>query len=634
MRLAFAFLFVLCCSLPVETLQAAPPAESLLPSTTKAFISVPDVDVLLEHWDATDLGKLADDPLMKPFVDDLKRQLREKFSATGKELGLTWEELRGVHGGEVAAALIQPKGDRAAHAFAIVCDVTGHDAEAQALLAKVSTNLQREGARLTTQQAGGVAISVFTLPKKEKRPAGRQAVLALAHNTLVASDNVQEVVDLLARLQGPSSNSLQQAPAFQITHERVAREAGDVQPHVRWFIEPFGLGDVMRAADTEQKRRGVDYLKIFREEGFDSVQGIGGYVQLKTAEYEFLHHTFVYAGVPAGSQQLVNAANFRESARMLDFPNASLARPTWLPRELANTLTFNWKVKESFEYSKTLINAVADDPIFDDVIEGFRNDLQIDVRKDVIAHLGNQITFATDYRLPITPDSERVMVSFELTNPEAMAAALNKAMARDPDVRKIPYGPYVIWEILDPTDTTPTTTITLKIDGPEFGPLDGVLQEEEPEEKPAFPNSAITVAYGRLIWVSQVDYAKDLLAERPETESLVACADYQAVNAALEKLGAGQDSFRYFARADEALRPTYELMRQGKMPEAKTLLGRALNRIFVDEDDKLLRKQEIDAQKLPDYQIVRRHLGPSGIYARTEQNGWLVVGCGLSKRAE
>jgi hypothetical protein len=159
-------------------------------------------------------------------------------------------------------------------------------------------------------------------------------------------------------------------------------------------------------------------------------------------------------------------------------------------------------------------------------------------------------------------------------------------------------------------------------------------QAEDDEDRPAFPNSAVMVAYGRLIWTSQVDFAKDLLSPRQPAETLIASADFQAVQAALEKLGAGEDSFRYFSRSDEALRPTYELMRQGKMPEAKTMLGRALNRLFTDEEDKLLRKQEIDAQKLPDYQVVRRHLGPGGVYVRTEQNGWLAVGCGLSKRAE
>jgi hypothetical protein len=492
---------------------------------------------------------------------------------------------------------------------------------------------------MTPQNVAGAAVSVFALPKKEGQPADRKAVLAIARDVLIVSDHVQETADLIARLQTPSQGTLEQVSAFRFAMDRVSREAGNVQPHLRWFAEPFGLADVLRSSQPE-RRKGIDYLKIFREQGFDAIQGAGGYVQMNTDEHEFLHHTFVYVPTQNPSQ-LVNAANFKEAARMLDFPNARLKTPEWLPRELATSVTYSWKMKESFEHSKTLINAIAEDPIFEDVIQSFRDDPegpQIDLRKDLVAHLGEQITIASDYRLPITPESERLMVAIELTNPQAVATAVNKAMARDPDVRKIQFGEHIIWEILDPTGDEPTV-ITLKIDGPGFGAFGNdlhtaSLRQDEEEEKPVFPNSAVTVAFGRLIWTSHVDFAKDLLTARQPSETLVASADFQAVNAALDKLGAGEDSFRYFSRSDEALRPTYELMRQGKMPEARTMLGRILNRLFQDEDDELLRKQEIDAQKLPDYQIVRRHLGPGGVYVRTEANGWLAVGCGLNKRAE
>ena len=62
--------------------------------------------------------------------------------------------------------------------------------------------------------------------------------------------------------------------------------------------------------------------------------------------------------------------------------------------------------------------------------------------------------------------------------------------------------------------------------------------------------------------------------------------------------------------------------------------GEEVTHFFAEEDDKLLRKQQINAQNLPDYQVVRRHLGPGGLFIRTEPNGWLAVGVGLSKHPE
>ena len=102
------------------------------------------------------------------------------------------------------------------------------------------------------------------------------------------------------------------------------------------------------------------------------------------------------------------------------------------------------------------------------------------------------------------------------------------------------------------------------------------------------------------------------------------------VTADLEELGAGSDSLRNFARVDEQIRSTYELIQQGKMPESETLVGKFLNWFFGAEDDEV-REQEIDGSKLPDYQIVRRYLGPAGLYVQTEEDGWFVAGTLLPK---
>jgi hypothetical protein len=89
-------------------------------------------------------------------------------------------------------------------------------------------------------------------------------------------------------------------------------------------------------------------------------------------------------------------------------------------------------------------------------------------------------------------------------------------------------------------------------------------------------------------------------------------------------------------RTDEAYRPVYELLRQGKMPESETLLGRLLNRLLTppeDEDEGILREQKIDGRQLPDFEMVRRYFSPSGTIVRTSEDGWFIVGATLSKLA-
>jgi len=98
----------------------------------------------------------------------------------------------------------------------------------------------------------------------------------------------------------------------------------------------------------------------------------------------------------------------------------------------------------------------------------------------------------------------------------------------------------------------------------------------------------------------------------------------------------GSNSVKSFVRTDEAFRPVYELLRQGKMPESETLLGRLLNRLMTqpdDEDEDILRQQKIDGRQLPAFEMVRRYFGPAGTIIRSEEDGWFVVGASLSKLA-
>jgi hypothetical protein len=62
------------------------------------------------------------------------------------------------------------------------------------------------------------------------------------------------------------------------------------------------------------------------------------------------------------------------------------------------------------------------------------------------------------------------------------------------------------------------------------------------------------------------------------------------------------------------------------------MLGMMLNRYLApDLEEDELREQQIDGSKLPDFEVCRRYLGPSGMLGTADQNGWYVSGFVLSK---
>lgn len=233
----------------------------------------------------------------------------------------------------------------------------------------------------------------------------------------------------------------------------------------------------------------------------------------------------------------------------------------------------------------------------------------------------------TDCRLPVTTKSERLLVGIEVTNEALVSKAINKIMESDPNAHKHEIGGHVVWEIVN--DDESIEVETLMIEGSEFVSKEETQEEEDDEEKPIIPNSAVTVANGQLIIASHIDYIKQILTE--ERPPLAKAADYESVTTALSSLGADADSFRMFTRTNEAYRATFELIRQGKMPEAETLMGKLLNKMLGPDEEGVLREQEIDGAKLPEFELVEKYLGAAGAYVRSQDDGWLIIGCLLKK---
>lgn len=626
-----AFLLVLLTMIalvsPTTPTFAARPSEGLLPSTTKGYISVPDVELLRQSWELTQLGLLTQDPLMKPFMDDLRELIKSRLDKSQVQLSLKLDDLKDVYGGEVCFAVDQPNNDPKQHALAVVVDITGKRQEAAKLLDKVASNMAAKGATKTVENLQGVPVTTYTLPKKRGETIGQRVFYFLRDDRLVATDHEVTVKAILARFAGRATDSLESLPAFKQAMSRCQQAPDVVTPQVRWFVEPFGYAQTSRAASVVRRKRGTDMLKVLSKQGFTAVQGIGGHVVFAAPGKEVLHKTFIYA--PAVNK---TGDKYKLAMRMMNFPKSEKLVPQdWTLRNLASYLTFNWKMREAFESLQSLVDEIAGAPIFEDVIASLERDPtgpRIKVREGFINHLGERATFLTSYRLPVTPQCERWLFAVEVTNPAEVAKTLEKVMKIDVEqdlAKRWLIGKQVVWEVLDPEEKEAVKKP--KGTGSGLNSKKKDEDEERDEVNPLFKHAALTVVNGHLLIASHIDFLQELL-NRPTTESSLAKeADYLAVHEALAKIGAGKNSFRYFARTDKAYHPTYELIRQGKMPEAETLFGALLNRWFAPDEEGVIREQQIDGKKLPDYAKVRSYFGPAGLFVDTEDDGWFIAGC-------
>ncbi len=153
---------------------------------------------------------------------------------------------------------------------------------------------------------------------------------------------------------------------------------------------------------------------------------------------------------------------------------------------------------------------------------------------------------------------------------------------------------------------------------------------EENAERAILPNQAMTVAFGHLLVSSHIDYLEYILKQGTGKPNVTRTLEYQLVDKALGQFGVQTRAATAYSRTDATYRPTYELMRQGKMPQSETMFGRVLNTV-LGQGQKGFRKQEIEGAKLPEFDYVRRYLRPAGTVVVSEEQGWFIKGFLLGK---
>lgn len=626
---------------PPRLSAAAPSMDTLLPKTTVGFVSATNSIRLAEQWNKTQLGKLMTDPVMKPFAEDFRVQMQSQWSVLADRLGIQFDDLRGVSTGEASLALLEPEPGTAA--TSLLLDVTGNVAKAKALLAKARANLKGSGAKETIQTIRGISVYVYAvpLPQDQQVAAGKggataaaavgQTVYFLTDNLFGACDNLAVTQDILARLvNGNQAGSLSQVEGYRMVMKRCAADASDRLPSIRWFIHPLGYAEASRAATAPEKRRkGKTIIEIMRNQGYAAFKGIGGYVDVSTDGYQILHSTAVYAPPP-----------YKESMKMFVFPNGKDFTPQpWVGRDVATYFTVYVDILNAFDNFGPLYDEIINEKgVWKQTLEGMATDPsgpQIDLRKELIANLGQRVTMVTDYNLPITTTSERLLWAIETKDEAAVAKAIEKCVKNDPTIHKVLIAGHVVWEIVEEEDAN---VPILKVDVPSLTPKkdDGKSKsdEKDDQEKEAhfLPHGAITVAHGQLFIASHIDFLAKTLKPIDANSRLATQLEFQQVwNVTFSKFGLKQQASRGFSWTDRALQPTYELIRQGKMPQSESLLGRTLNSLATPGKNGSPRHQRIDGSKLPDFDVVRKALGPSTAAMTSEENGLFTKGALMTK---
>jgi len=601
--------------------QAPPPTAQLAAKDTLFYLTIPKMPELDEKWGKTQLSELLKDPLMKPFSDHVQKVIEDEWTKTRAKVGIKLDDLRKLPSGEVA--MIVGANQLGHSTTTILADVTGRIPHANNVLAKLGAALVKEGAIQKQTVILGEQVQLYELPPNKQNPQPGIALHFFKDNWLVLSSDIPATASVLNRWGGANADqSLSVDPIYQDVMQRCEQDRQAAQhpaADVRWFLRPLETWHALRLDDPEwpkireeQKKNGEpDLIEVAKKAGFKDLAAIGGYNHTGLGKFDQFYRIAVHAPAP-----------HKAAMKMLDFQNvpANQLHPLdWVPETVSTCSVFHWNTLEVFDGFGALFSEYMDEEnAWADMIEQMRMDPKgpkIDIRKDLAALLDQKGTLISDYVEPITPSSRRSLVAIQTPNPKLLTDNVKKSLQKDKAAKLRIFNGIELWELQDKNQP--------RVPGIKGGPGPNAPKVGKANKAMKNPPGAVCVAFGHLMIATHVELLEKVLRQGGNNNPLNQNLDYVLVQRNLDPLAGPDSALRSFSRSADAMRPTYELIVQGKLMQDESLVGMVLRFLIHQEDQQ---PQKINGALLPPFQVVRRYLKPGGMAGQVQPQGFLIIG--------
>lgn len=625
---------------------AGEPAAKMFPDTTQGLVSLPSTPRFTDHWNKTQLGKLASDEILKDFWATQRAEIEKRISDAGWQLSLKVEDLQDVATGQTSVGWILRDGAKP-YSIALVVDIAPDATQAKSILDKVSKNMEARHATKSEWEHDGAKVTKFLVPTATDEKKMVESHYVIAGGQLIAADDSDTIKEFLAAQSGTKQNALANSELYKKAQDKVhPGDKPEDAPEIEYFVRPIELAKLLRSVSTKPKKNNQqDVLVVLDTLGFGAIRCVAGNLQVSEEGFDLFHHGFAILEQPVS-----------DAVKILDFPNtSSLIPPSWLNADSASVVGLSWNLKDAFPNFKHVVDAYAGEGIFENVIEGFRDDPQgpqVDVYKEVLPYLSSELFVVSEVvRLPgesdkssseITPNSKRSLVALKLNDPDnKLEAVVQRYGQNEPNGEQIDYQGYRIWSIKN--DEAEDETLTIDLAPP---PKSGAKtpssnaaskqQEEEDEElddKPILDQWAICVIDGYFVFGSDAELIKETIRRVKEAgeNKLFQQSDVKRAKDIIESIAGDSMSVMQINRSDRSFEMQYELFREGKLNASRSVLALVLDRLLDPHHKNKDKEQKLKGDKLPEFEKIRHYFMPSGGVVRTEDDGWSVQSFVLGK---
>ncbi|MFM8175151.1 MAG: hypothetical protein ACKN81_16530, partial [Pirellulaceae bacterium] len=507
------------------------------------------------------------------------------------------------------------------YSVALIVDIEGREEAKNKLLERVHEELIQRKALREDRKVGELNLIRYELPKQPGESQVIETFYGQINQQLWVADDLQTITEMLRRLQQPDGNDLATTPAFQKTNAQLETLQG--QWDFNYFVRPIGLAKVLRTISRKPVSKQSDLLKALENQGFGHLEAVAGRASIKRDSFDLLHEAFILAPQP-----------LPKTVQVLDFPNNTPAEvPAWVSQTTASFMAVSWNLKDAFWKVEGLVDEVAGkEGTFSKVIEQIQKDPlgpQVDIRQELMPYLTDEIYAMGDCVEPITPDSKRSMIAIRIREADKLSVSVDKVMRDEPDAEMVDFQGHKLWRVARKDDQQLDILID---DG--FGEFNTGKDKEEvdesaqEEEEPWLSNWAIAVYGDFLFFSSHAEMIQEAITHLDSSQpqgTLAAEQDFARAKQAIAMLSDGKPSAMWqINRTDRSFQMQYELFRQDKLPESRSMLATLADRLLRSKTEKRDKTQRVKGDLLPAYEVVRKYLLPSGVVVQTEDQGWSI----------
>jgi hypothetical protein len=382
--------------------------------------------------------------------------------------------------------------------------------------------------------------------------------------------DLESVKDVIAHAGG-RDNSLATSESFASTVKKLGADS-----QILWYVD---LNKILKLI-PKLGARGNNPDAFQQFETFSQVLGINGLkaaagtYSLNTSGFDIVSKIYVLAPQP-----LVGLL------KLFPMPKVNLRPEPWVPATVASYQTISWDLDTAFTNLNDLANMFQPGALnaLEQQIVGPNGGEPLNFKKDIFDPLGDRITIISDFKKPITEDSQRALMGIALEDAEGFQATLTK--------------------LINLAGATPKKR--------EFQGT--TIYDFEIPELPNNPNFkgpiSVAIAKNTLFVSTEPTLLEQVL--RGGAQSLAESPAFQAVAKELPD----KSSTLSYTRPDESARASYEMFKSGQFEKA--LQGAAAGGgPDLSQIGKFFNKD-----KLPEFSVFAKYLSPGGGFTTMDDDG-------------